>query len=246
MLFRRRLQQPERRAGCARTSNSTCCRTTPRLAEQLAHWFDDRWAQGQDCRQEFIGLLEECVLFGRRYRPWDVFIKSLHAAYGRFLNLGLAEDVTALLAGFQAEAVRRCLTMLERHWGAMLCDSVGLGKTWEGLGILSEFARRRDGQARALIVCPAQLEANWDHERTREFDIRAEVASMESLSRLVDLDDATPLERAAAERRLRQLQGADVILVDESHNFRNPETKRYRALMEIIRGGVRRISACCC
>ena len=210
----------------------------PGLGAQLAHWFDDRWAQGQDCRQEFIGLLEECVLFGRRYRPWDVFIKSLHAAYGRFLNLGLAEDVTALLADFQAEAVRRCLTMLERHWGAMLCDSVGLGKTWEGLGILSEFARRRDGQARALIVCPAQLESNWDHERTREFDIRAEVASMESLSRLVDLDDATPLERAAAERRLRQLQGVDVILVDESHNFRNPETKRYRALMEIIRGGV--------
>ena len=101
-----------------------------------------------------------------------MFIKSLHAAYGRFLNLGLAEDVTALLADFQAEAVRRCLTMLERHWGAMLCDSVGLGKTWEGLGILSEFARRRDGQARALIVCPAQLESNWDHERTREFDIR--------------------------------------------------------------------------
>ena len=210
----------------------------PALGEQLAHWFDDRWSQGQDCRQEFIDLLEDCVLFGRRYRPWDVFIKSLHAAYGRFLNLGLAEDVTALLAGFQAEAVRRCLTMLERHWGAMLCDSVGLGKTWEGLGILSEFARRRDGQARALIVCPAQLESNWDHERTREFDIRAEVASMESLSRLVDLDDATPLERAAAERRLRQLQGVDVILVDESHNFRNPETKRYRALMEIIRGGV--------
>ena len=58
------------------------------LGERLADWFDDRWGQGQDCRQEFINLLEDCVLFGRRYRPWDVFIKSLHAAYGRFLNLG--------------------------------------------------------------------------------------------------------------------------------------------------------------
>ena len=208
------------------------------LAEQLADWFDDRWSQGQDCRQELINLLEDCVLFGRRYRPWQVFIKSLHAAYGRFLNLGLAEDVAALLADFQAEAVRRCLSMLDRHWGAMLCDSVGLGKTWEGLGILSEFARRRDGQARAVIICPAQLESNWDHERTQEFDIRAEVVTMESLPRLVDLDDATPLERAAAERRLHHLQQAHVILVDESHNFRNPETKRYRALMEVIRGGV--------
>ena len=207
------------------------------LGERLADWFDDRWAQGQDCRQEFINLLEDCVLSGRRYRPWDVFIKSLHAAYGRFLNLGLAEDITARLADFQAEAVRRCLGMLERHWGAMLCDSVGLGKTWEGLGILSEFARRREGRARAVIVCPAQLEANWNQDRTREFDIRAEVVTMESLPRLVDLDDATPLERAAAETTLHRLQRAEIILVDESHNFRNPETKRYRALMEVIRGG---------
>ncbi len=207
------------------------------LGERLAHWFDDRWAQGQDCRQEFIDLLADCVLFGRRYRPWDVFLKALHAAYGRFLNLGLADDVTARLADFQAEAVRRCLTMLERHWGAMLCDSVGLGKTWEGLGVLSEFARRREGRTRALIVCPAQLASTWDHERTREFDVSAEVVTMESLARLVDLDEAAPQERAQAETRLRRLQQADIVLVDESHNFRNPQTKRYRALQEIIRGG---------
>ena len=210
----------------------------PALAEQLAHWFDDRWAQGQDCRQEFINLLEDCVLFGRRYRPWDVFIKSLHAAYGRFLNLGLAEDVAALLADFQAEAVRRCLSMLDRHWGAMLCDSVGLGKTWEGLGILSEFARRREGQARAVIVCPAQLESNWDHERTR---------GVRHPSRGGDDGVAAPpggpgrRDSVGARGRRRPsapAARADVILVDESHNFRNPETKRYRALMEIIRGGV--------
>ena len=207
------------------------------LGEQLAQWFDDRWTQGQDCRMEFIEQLEECVLFGRRYQPWDVFIKALHTAYGRFLNLGLAEDIRTLLADFQAEAVQRCLSLLERHWGAMLCDSVGLGKTWEGLGILSEFARRREGQARAVIVCPAQLESNWNEESTRQFDIGAEVVTMESLPRLIDRDEATPLERATADTNLKRLQRADIILVDESHNFRNPETKRYRALMEIIRGG---------
>lgn len=38
-------------------------------------------------------------------------------------------------------------------------------------------------------------------------------------------------------RKLRHLQSFDVVLVDESHNFRNPATKRYQALQEIIRGG---------
>ena len=48
----------------------------------------------------------------------------------------------------------------------------------------------------------------------------------------------TPLARSRNGRRLRRYQdNFDIILVDESHNFRNPQTKRYRALMEMIRGG---------
>ena len=64
---------------------------------------------------------------------------------------------------------------------------------------------------------------------------------MESLAGLVlDADEEgteTPHERSRRLQRLTHLQRFDVILVDESHNFRNPATKRYQALMEIIRGG---------
>ncbi len=210
------------------------------LATRLAGWFDRKWEEGQDCKGEFIRRLEECVLFGRRYTPWQVFIKSLHAAYGRFLELGLSEDIAERLAGFQQHAVQRCVALLERHWGAMLCDSVGLGKTYEGLGILGEFARRRDGRVSALVVCPAQLEGNWSQEKLVQYGVSAETVTMESLAQLVvDVDEATsPLDRARRERRLRHYQDHfDIVLVDESHNFRNSQTKRYRALMEIVRDG---------
>ena len=209
------------------------------LGTELTDWFDTRWEQGQDCKAEFIQRLEECVLFGRRYTPWQVFLKSLHAAYGRFLEVGLSEDIAARLAGFQQQAVERCMPLLERHWGAMICDSVGLGKTYEGLGVLAEFIRRRDGHARALVVCPAQLESNWNQEKFVQYGISAETVTMESLPSLVDLDEvASPLDRARRERRLRHYQDHfDIVLVDESHNFRNGQTKRYRALMEVIRGG---------
>ena len=110
------------------------------LTAHLEGWFDEKWEQGQDCKAQFIQRLEECVLFGKRYTPWHVMLKSLHAAYGRFLELGLSEEVMGKLAGFQQQAVQRCVALLKRHWGAMLCDSVGLGKTFEGLGILREFA----------------------------------------------------------------------------------------------------------
>ena len=173
-------------------------------------------------------------------------LKSLHAAYGRFLELGLSEEVMGRLAGFQQQAVQRCVALLKRHWGAMLCDSVGLGKTYEGLGILREFATQRDedqqdsGTAtRALVVCPAQLQDNWNTDRLAEWGIIATTITMESLPSLADIDeDPSPIQRQRLTAELKRYQDQyDIILVDESHNFRNPRTKRYRALMEIIRGG---------
>ena len=116
------------------------------LTANLEGWFDEKWELGQDCKAQFIQRLEECVLFGRRYTPWQVMLKSLHAAYGRFLEMGLSEEVIGRLAGFQQQAVQRCVALLRRHWGAMLCDSVGLGKTYEGLGILREFANQRSDE----------------------------------------------------------------------------------------------------
>ncbi len=209
------------------------------LVRQLEGWFDSKWEQGQDCKDELIQRLEECVLFGRRYSPWQVFLKSLHSAYGKFLELGLSEDIAGKLAGFQQHAVQRCLSLLERHWGAILADSVGLGKTYEGLGILAEFANRREGRVHALVICPAQLEHNWSAEKFAQYGILGETVTMESLPRLVDLDEVdSPLDRAERLRQLKRYQERfDIVLVDESHNFRNSATKRYRALMEIIRGG---------
>ena len=218
----------------------------PALAATLDNWFHSKWERGQDCKEEFIRRLEDCVLFGSRYTPWQVMLKSLHAAYGRFLELGLSEEIMNRLAGFQQQAVQRCIALLKRHWGAMLCDSVGLGKTYEGMGILREFANQRTGESpnpapttRALIVCPAQLQDNWNATRLSEWGIFAETVTMESLPSFADIDiESTDVFQALTREKLRHFQqNFDIILVDESHNFRKPTTKRYRALMDIIRGG---------
>ena len=49
------------------------------LAAHLEGWFDEKWELGQDFKAQFIQRLEECVLFGRRYTPWQVMLKSSHA-----------------------------------------------------------------------------------------------------------------------------------------------------------------------
>ncbi|MBS3957067.1 MAG: hypothetical protein KGZ40_06030 [Clostridiales bacterium] len=210
------------------------------VVDELEAWFDRKWDEAQDCKDEFIRLLEECVLFGRRFTPWQVFLKALHAAYGNFLGIGLDEEVAGRLALFQQEGVSRAVELLERHWGAMVCDSVGLGKTYIGLGVLREYTLRKSNRVRALVVCPAQLEGNWSSERLHANGIFGETVSMEYLPQLADIDEIEDnLERERRRRKLRALQDADIVLVDESHNFRNPGTKRYRALMEIIRAGAK-------
>jgi superfamily II DNA or RNA helicase len=210
------------------------------VVDELEAWFDRKWEEAQDCKAEFIRLLEECVLFGRRFTPWQVFLKALHAAYGSFLGIGLDEEVAGRLALFQQEGVARAVELLERHWGAMVCDSVGLGKTYIGLGVLREYTLRKGNRVKALVVCPAQLEGNWSPERLHANGIFGETVSMEYLAQLADIDEIEDdLERERRRRKLRSLQNVDIVLVDESHNFRNPGTKRYRALMEIIRGGAK-------
>ena len=130
----------------------------------------------------------------------------------------------------------------------MLCDSVGLGKTYEGLGILREFANQRSDDpqrartaTRALIVCPAQLQDNWSADRFAEWGILATTVTMESLPSLSDIEEVqSPVQRQRLRAELKRYQDQyDIILVDESHNFRNPRTKRYRALMEIIEAASR-------
>ena len=233
------------RSGLSENSELNLASYDRELAAHLEGWFDEKWQQGEDCKAQFIRRLEECVLFGRRYTPWQVMLKSLHAAYGRFLELGLSEEVMGRLAGFQQQAVQRCVALLKRHWGAMLCDSVGLGKTYEGLGILREFANQRaedphraGTSTRALIVCPAQLQGNWNTDRLAEWGIIATTVSMESLAVLADIEEQPQAIQRQRLAELKRYQDQyDIVLVDESHNFRNPRTKRYRALMEVIRGG---------
>lgn len=212
----------------------------PKVVGELVDWFEEKWRLGQDCKQEFIHLLEQCVLFGRRFTPWQVFIKALHAAYGRFLDFGLGGELADQLAIFQQEAVARCVQLVNRHWGAMLCDSVGLGKTHEGLGILAEFQRQRQGKTKALVICPAQLESNWSTDKFQSYGVFGETFTMEKLRPLADIDELEDgLEKARRQRLLRRLQDFDIILVDESHNFRNHEAKQYRALMKVIREGAK-------
>ncbi len=114
----------------------------------------------------------------------------------------------------QVPQFRRVLAALDRHGGALLADPVGSGKTWIALAIAGHTA----GSTVPVAVVPAALVAQWE-ETARRIGMPLSVISHETVSR-----GRLPERRAA------------IVIVDESHRFRNPATRRYPALARWLVG----------
>ena len=105
------------------------------------------------------------------------------------------------------------------HDGVLIGDSVGMGKTWIGKKLLEDYAYHQ--RMKALVVCPASLRDMWEKE-LHSATIAAEVVTQESLGQVDGHLD------------VNNYSDVDVILVDESHNFRNRGSQRYSSLEQII------------
>src|SRR5688572_17256933 len=110
----------------------------------------------------------------------------------------------------QTSAVERLIAALQDFGGAILCDQVGMGKTFVALAVARCFARR-------LVVAPASLESMW-RDAVERTDVHADFISYERLSR----SDA-PGSRL------------DVLILDEAHHARNPAARRYRRIAKLVR-----------
>ena len=192
---------------------------------ELDQWFRERWEESRDFKDELIELLDASK-FGRiEYTPYQVYMKALFEYFKDDLattDPGLGKSAVEL-SEFQEDAVKKARRILTRYDGVLIGDSVGLGKTWIGKKLLEDYAYHL--RQKALIVCPASLRQMWTAE-LRDATISGAVLSQEELGQ--PGFDPTPF------------RDAEVILIDESHNFRNRTTQRYENLERIISSNGRR------
>ena len=229
----------------------------------LIQWFDDLWNDEtltRDAKQEVMAALER---LGRAYAPEFVYYKTLFHVFEDWLTKrgereGLLHDIHLYdteiwkaLYKFQKDGATSAINRLLRHNGCIVADSVGLGKTWTALAVIKFFELRNE---RVLVLCPKKLEENWVRY-TSWAAYRNNPFEKDRLNYAVRAHtDLSRYEGMAGTINLASFNwGAfDLVVIDESHNFRNEgrdrtdETgtvvrrSRYnRLLEEVVKDGVR-------
>ena len=186
---------------------------------ELDRWFRERWVEARDFKDEIIELLDSSKFGQVEYTPYQVYMKALFEYFKDDLD-AMPPDLgksAVELSEFQEDAVKKARRILTRYDGVLIGDSVGLGKTWIGKKLLEDYAYHM--RQKALVVCPASLRQMWTTELTNA-TIAGTIASQEELGQ----PRFDP----------HQHGDADIILIDESHNFRTRNTNRYENLERII------------
>ncbi len=187
----------------------------------LVEWYEKQWADSRDFKDELIELLDSSKFGGKEYTPYQVYLKALYEYFRDDLGdappAGMRSAVE--LAEFQDDAVKKARKILARYDGVLIGDSVGMGKTWIGKKLLEDFAYHQ--RLKALVVCPASLREMWQKELAGA-TIAATVLSQEEVGQAEGRFDSA------------EYGDADVILIDESHNFRNRSSQRYSNLTALL------------
>jgi len=187
---------------------------------KLAKWFEDRWNQKYciDISAELVEIIENSWAREELIPPYHIYVKMAYHL-SQEARAGLSEfripsDFGNKLFEFQKAAVKIAAHHLNKRGGVVIGDVVGLGKTLMATALARIF--EDDHGVETLIICPKNLQTMWEDYRQR-YRLRAKVMSITNVQR--ELPDL---------RRFR------LVLIDESHNLRNRDGRRYRAIWEYI------------
>ena len=204
----------------------------------LKTWFDNLWASDQvvDVTAEVLRNLAnayqdkdpEFIYYKTLYHLFEDFLKDttdteFTKENPKFQETGIWQKLFA----FQKHGVQACIQKLKAYNGCIIADSVGLGKTYEALAIIKYFELRN---ANVLVLCPKKLEQNWTlyslnynrkHNPFKKDNFRYTVRAH------TDLTDRGPSDY--------DWDAFDLVVIDESHNFRNRSTNKYREDGTLIR-----------
>ena len=226
-------------------------------SQEYLELFDDYWKNDKYIKDVTQQVIDKISIAFEDNSPQFLYYVTLYNIFKDFLN-DINEDyqpnddtgfkntkIWNMLYPFQKDAVQSIIAKLEQYNGCILADSVGLGKTFTALGVMTYYLKRNKD---VLVLCPKKLENNWN-QYTKNY--KGNPFSEERLR--YDVLYHTDLSRTKGESNGNQLdqfnwENYDLIVIDESHNFRNggvskakqeegKENRYDRLLNQVIRTG---------
>ena len=189
--------------------------------QRLSTWFDDRWNErwALDVSADLAEIIETSWAREQAIPPHHIYLNIAYhlstEARAGLSQFRLPARFEQELFEFQKSAVKIAARHLHRRGGVMIGDVVGLGKTMMATALARMF--EDDLGYETLIICPKNLEPMWERYRT-EYGLRGMVLPISLVT-----------------RKLPNLKPYRLVLIDESHNLRNREGRRYKAIVEYIR-----------
>lgn len=228
--------------------------TDHETTQQLLSWFDSIWSDESSAKAIKKELIEKLDYIAADQPANFIYFLTLYNIFKDFLEDIDEENIIKSKTGFkdtivwnklykfQKDGVLGAIDKLEKHNGCIIADSVGLGKTFEGLAVIKYYELRND---RVLVLCPKKLRDNWTVYTIN--DKRNLLAGDRFNYDVLNHTDLSRTKGLSGEINLETLHWGnyDLIVIDESHNFRNNPNKaegktRYeRLLNDIIRSGVK-------
>lgn len=223
--------------------------------------FNNLWSDQKRLQVVTEEVIESITTAYKENSPELIYIITLYNIFCEFLN-DLSEDVLPneatgfketliwkKLYNFQKDAALAIINKLEKYNGCILADSVGLGKTFTALSVIKYYENRNKS---VLVLCPKKLHDNWATYKNNyknnplaEDRFRYDVLFHTDLGRERGNSNGMDLSKI-------NWSNYDLVVIDESHNFRNggkittdendenPRENRYlRLLNEVVRKGVK-------
>ena len=233
---------------------------SPAARDELARWFDGIWNDGELTEDIKEKVLTELRKYFCDYSPEFVYYKTLFEFFNsRPGGLESPEletshlynsEIWKKLYDFQQHGAKAAIAKLGLCGGCILADSVGLGKTYTALAVIKYFELLNKN---VLVLCPKKLENNWRRYSAFAADDSNPFENDRFGYRLLAHTDLLREEGMANGINLAKFKWSnyDLIVIDESHNFRNQSKSRrdegggtvrrgrYEKLMRAIQKGAK-------
>ena len=222
-------------------------------SKQFLDVFDSIWNDRDKVEDVTDTIIEYISTVYKENSPEFIYFVTLYNIFNNFLDdisqellpnegVGFKEtEIWKRMYDFQRDAVVGAINKLNKYNGCIIADSVGLGKTFTALGVIKYYELRNKN---VLVLCPKKLGDNWKTYRENVSNnillndrLRYDVLYHTDISRETGESNGIPLNRF-------NWGNYDLVVIDESHNFRNNEARkdkenRYQKLMrKVIKGNV--------